>query len=121
MADFKTTEAYISGGICGHLWMPAVMAGKTTRKSLRGPFGIMDRFTEPASLRDALLLLLSEDGGDFQDAAFTADTRIVVIRKRNDGPGRTTVHVWERELPEISSLSDLVNLDAYTGDFMGEE
>jgi hypothetical protein len=117
---YKTTEAFVSGGICGSLWMPAVEGGKPFRVSLRGPWGIMDRFTEPVSFRDALLCYLSENGGDFQNPEFTADTRICVIRKRNDGAGRYTVHVWEREVAQIESLSDLVNNDAYTGDFMGD-
>ena len=120
MALFKTTEAYISGGICGHMWWPAAMAGKPFRQSLRGPWGIMDRFTEPASFREALDTVLMENGGDFQDSAFTADTRITVIRKRHVAPGKYEIHVWERELSDLRDCGDLVNADAYTGDFMGD-
>lgn len=120
---FKTTEAYLSGGICGDLWMPQVLAGKPIRKSLRGPWGIMDRFagSDPVSFAEALDHLLMEDGGDFQNAKFTADTRITIVRKRSDGNGRYSLHVWEREISAIRDCADLVNADAFTGDFLGED
>lgn len=119
-SKFKTTEAFISGGICGHLWMPAVMAGKPMRHALRGPWGIMDGFTEPVSFREALDHLLMREGGDFQDSAFTADTRITIIRKRSVGNGRYELHVWERELSQLRDCADLVHADAETCDFMGD-
>ena len=115
---FRTREAYISGGICGHLWMPSALAGQTIRKSLRGPFGIMDRFTEPASFRDALLSLLCEDGGDFQDARFTADTEIVIIRERVIGNGRRELHTRTRTIAELADCADLVDAEHCTGDFL---
>ena len=118
---FRTREAYISGGICGHLWMPSALAGQTIRKSLRGPFGIMDRFTEPATFRDALLLLLCEDGGDFQDARFTADTEIVIIRERVVGNGRRELHTRTRTIAELADCADLVSPDCFIGDFFGED
>lgn len=121
MTTFKTTEAYISGGICGHMWWPDAMAGKPYRVNLRGTFGLLGRFSEPATLRDALLLALSENGGDFQNAAFTGDTELVIIRKRPEGPYRYSVHVRTRQLSGLPSVADLVNEQAYTGDFMGEE
>lgn len=120
MATFRTTEAYISGGICGSMWWPVgAMAGKPVHTHLRGAFGLMDRFCEPASFRDVCDSLLMEQGGDFSGAAFTADTRIVVIRKRIDGNGRYAVHVWERKLAQLANCVDMVNTDAYTGDFLG--
>lgn len=121
MTTYHTTEAYLSGGICGDLWMPAVLGGKPIRTNLRGPFGIFDRFTEPASFRDALLLLLSEEGGDFQNPSFTADTRITIVRRKVEGNGRYSLHVREREIHQITDCADLVNGEAYTGDFLGEE
>jgi len=119
--SFKTTEAFISGGICGHMWMPAVMGGFPFRQNLRGPWGIMDRFTESVSFADALNSLLMEKGGDFQDSAFTADTRITIIRKRQVGAGKYELHVWEREVADIAGCGELVHADTFTGDFMGEE
>jgi hypothetical protein len=117
--QFRTTAAYISGGICGHMWMPDALAGRPIQKDLRGPWGIMDRFTSPASFRDALLLLLMEEGGDFQDPAFTADTVIRIERWANDGAGKYRVHVWEREIGQLHQ--DLVNDAAYTSDFFSDE
>lgn len=116
---FKTTSATVSGGICGHMWMPNVMAGTTFSVQLRGLWGIMDRFTEPASFEDALSMYLTEKGGDFQDAQFTADSCIRVERVAYDGHGRSRVHVRELELSKL--VPDLVNAEFYTGDFCGDE
>jgi hypothetical protein len=118
--QFRTTAAYLSGGVCGHMWMPNAMAGKPLNKNARGPWGFFDRFTEPASFRDALLSLLSEEGGDFQDAAFTADTVFRIERRRRTDKGYE-VHVWEREVAQLPDCADLVNCEAYTGDFMPED
>jgi hypothetical protein len=116
---FRTTEAYITGAVCGSMWWPNVLGGKPFRADLRPLF---KRFaTDDVSLRDALLLYLSENGGDFQNAEFTADTRIVVIRKRVDGPSRYTTHVREREVLDMPTVADLVNADTYTGDFLGDD
>jgi len=103
------------------MWWPDAMAGRPFRKSLRGPWGIMDRFTEPVSFRDALDHLLMAEGGDFQGAQFSNDTRITVIRRKITGPGKYELHVWERELSQLADCADLVNTEAYTGDFFGNE
>ncbi len=119
--NYRTTEAYISGAICGHMWMPDSMGGKPFRKSLRGTWGILSRFTEPASFRDALLLLLSEEGGDFQDAQFSADTCLTIVRKRTIAPYKYEVHVRERELADLKDCADLINAEAFTSDFFDED
>lgn len=117
---FVTTAAYLSGGICGALWWPVGhTCGKPFRLDLRGPFGVMDRFTEPATFADALNHVLMREGGDFQNAQFTADTVIRIERRRQDAPGRYSVHVREIEVANIDP--DLVNDSAYTSDFFGEE
>jgi hypothetical protein len=36
MTQFKTTAAYLSGGVCGHMWMPNAMAGKPLNANARG-------------------------------------------------------------------------------------
>lgn len=119
--QYRTTAAYLSGGICGSIWWPVgQLCGKPINADMRGAWGIMDRFSEPPSFRDALLSLLMRDGGDFQNAQFTADTVIRIERRRVDGAGKYTVHVKELELSRIG-CSDLVNDEAYTGDFMSEE
>lgn len=118
---FKTTEAYISGAICGHTWMPAAMGGIPFRQNLRGHWGILGRFTEPVGFREAFDHVLMEKGGDFQDSRFTSDTRVVVIRRRMTAPGKYELHVWERELSALKGCADLVNTEVFAGDFMGEE
>lgn len=119
---YRTTEAYISGAICGSLWWPVgQMAGAPFRANLRGQWGCMDRFTEPVSFRDTFDSLLNEKGGDYSGARFTADTRVVVIRKQYQKPGVYTVHVWERELSQLPDCADLVAEDVYTGDVIGND
>src|SRR5688572_23959668 len=118
MTQFRTTAAYVSGGICGHTWMPDAMAGKLCQDNLISRFG---RFSSPASFRDALLNLLMEEGGDFQDPVFTADTTVRIERRSVDGPGQYRVHVWEREIGQIPDCADLVCDAAYVSDFMSEE
>jgi hypothetical protein len=116
--SYVTTAAYLSGGICGKLWMPCAMAGLTIRKNLRGYWGFFDKGD---TFREALLSLLRREGGDFQNAQFTADTVLRIERRSVESAGRHTVHVWEREIGQLPDCSDLVNADAYTGDFLGEE
>ena len=118
---FTRTAAYISGGICGETWMPRAFAGSSMRKDARGPFGFFDRFSEPATFRDALQLVLSENGGDFRGAAFTADTVFRIERRRITGNGQYELHVWERPIVAIPDCADLVNAECFTGDFMGED
>jgi hypothetical protein len=119
MSKFKTTAAYVSGAICGHMWMPDSMAGIPDNHNLRAQF---DRFSGGgATMRDALLHILMERGGDFQDARFSADTVIRVERRAVDAPGQYRLHVKERAIAELPGLSDLVHADAYTGDFCGSE
>ena len=118
--QYRTTAAYLSGGICGHMWMPNAMAGKPLNKNARGAWGFFDRCSNPASFRDALSLLLMEEGGDFQDASFTADTvfRIERVKKLPKG---YEVHVWEREIASLPDCADLVNTEAFVSDFMGDD
>lgn len=119
--SYRTTAAYLSGGICGPIWWPAgALCGKPLRFDLRGYGG----FTEPGeTFRAILLSLLTREGGDFQHAQFTGDTVVRVERReeRRDAPRGYTVHVWEREVAELPDCADLVNADAFVGDFMGED
>ena len=115
---YNTTAAYISGGICGPIrWPHGAMAGRPLRKNLRGRWGILDRFTEPASFREALLRLLCEEGGEFQCPRFTGDTVIRVERRRVDAPGKYSVHVKELALDRLD-CADLVDEKHHVGDFM---
>ena len=63
---YTTTAAYISGGIFGATrWPYGARAGRPLRRNLRGPWGILDRFTEPASVREALLSLRATRAASF--------------------------------------------------------
>jgi hypothetical protein len=120
---YNTTSAYVSGGICGHLWANEMAcAGRLVKKSLRGVWGFMERDRQnPESFRDALDRLLFKEGGDFRDARFTADTVLRVERRTViDEKGKYAVHVFERELIELWNCRDLVNESCYVSDFLGE-
>ena len=119
--NYQTTEAYLSGGICGHMWMPDAMAGKPLHKSARGVWGFYPADGQQWTFREALNRLLCNEGGDFQDARFTADTSFVVVRKTRNIGGKYQVHVWEREISALRECADLVNADAYTSDFFNDE
>lgn len=117
---YHTTAAYVSGAIVGRMWMPDVVAGIAHQFNVRDRIA---RFSDPsgATFRDILLSELTERGGDFQDARFSADTVIRVERRRVDGPGNYTVHVWEREVASLPDCDDLVHPDTFAGDFFGDE
>ena len=114
---FRTTEIYFSGGICGRMWMPSVMAGKPHNQSARGVLGFFDKGD---SFRDALNTILKRKGGDFQNPLFTSDSEIVVIRRKQIAPGRYEIHRWARQIHQLPNCADLVNMDQYTSDFLGE-
>lgn len=112
---FTTTAAYVSGCICGNMWIPNDQAGKLIKKDLRGYSGIWQK---GFSFDYALDSLLMREGGDFQNAKFTADSVIRIERIKWDGKVKT-VHVWEREISAL--VPELVNADSFTSDFLGEE
>ena len=113
--------AYVSGGVCGTLWLPAVKGGAPFRKDARGPWGFYQE-GDGWSFRDALDSLLRRIGGDFQNAKFTADTYFRLERRTANPSGKGyTVRVWEREISALPDCADLVDVDAMTGDFMGGE
>ena len=78
------------------------------------------RITPHASIAETIASILTENGGDFQDSAFTADTLIIFEYRRILSPGKYIYAVKEYELADCPSLTDYVNKDAYISDFMGE-
>jgi hypothetical protein len=116
MGKFRTTAAYVSGAICGHMWMPDAMAGKPFQGDIRRA---IDRFSDPSGVtfRDVLLHMLMENGGDFQSASFSSDTVIRIERRCVDSPGKYRVHVKELAIAEMADLSDLVEPDTFSCEF----
>lgn len=112
-------RVWLSGAICGRMWMPANMGGLPINATARGPWGFWDKGD---SFRDALLSLLTRKGGDFQDSRFTADTVIKMEMTIPSGsPYRWSVRTREFPVAALRDCADLVNPDAYTSDFMGDE
>lgn len=114
---FHTTTIHFSGGICGKMWMPAIMAGKPHRQNARGTWGF---YSKGDTFREALNHILMREGRDFQNALFTADSVLRIERRATLGNGSYTIHVWEREISSLPDCEDLVNADVFTGDVMGD-
>lgn len=119
---YVTVKSYLVGGICGHLWMPGIMNGKTISENLRQPiWGIYPKEKDPLSFRDVLLSYLCKEGRDFQDAEFTEDSSIVVERvatiKAKKNGGFSASHVFQRKISELWDCQDLVNPDYLSSDF----
>jgi hypothetical protein len=110
LPKFKTTAAYISGAICGRMWMPAIMAEIPLKMNIRGTWGFFDKGD---TFSEALRSLLMRKGGHFQNSQFTADTVLRVERRRQTAKGYE-VHVWERELTAICGCAELVNTPIVT-------
>lgn len=110
---FRTISAYVSGAIAGPTWGGTVGAL---------PLQVSARvcFETSRTFEGALAGLLNRSGGDFCDARFTADTVLRIERRRIDGAGRYTVHVFERPIAELRDCADHVWPDRYTGDFLAE-
>jgi hypothetical protein len=115
--QYNTISAYVSGGICGKLWMPQVKGGMPFRADIRSTFNRFSKDGEPATFRDALLSVLMANGGDFQSATFTADTVLRIERVAHTSKGRM-LHVFERELSALRDCADLVDAESYVCDFM---
>ena len=113
---YQTTAIYLSGAICGDLWMGG-LAGTPHNIDLQRE---RNRCGEQPSIRDLLLLVLAERGGDFQGAEFAADTVIRIERRNVQAPGVYTMHIRERELANLPDCADLVNMNAYSSDFFGD-
>lgn len=109
---YQTTAAYVSGAICGDLWMPQTLAGKPVKIDLERE---MKRFNSPATFRDVLLSILMEQGGDFLNAEFSEDSIIRIERTTDRRAGTYSVHV--KEIPISRIEPDLVREDVLASDF----
>lgn len=110
----KTVSATMNGGFCGSNWMPGCDCRLEVSDDLQSRFG---RITGGrVSFRDALMSLLTEKGGDFQNPSFTADSTITI--KRSNG---NFSHVRHIEISSLNDCEDLVNLDSFTYDYSSED
>lgn len=102
----------IQGGVTGAMWWPTgVRAGRSFSISARDMDSLDARMDSP-SLRELLLHVLSDEGGDYQGAEFTSDA-VLTVR----GVARTR----EWPLTAFPSVRDLIAVDTFAGDFVGEE
>lgn len=115
---FRTTSAYVSGAIVGTMWMPSCKGALQYSSDARSK---NKRITGGrVTLRDLLESMLREDGGDFQDSQFSADTVLCIKRVAVNG-SYSRVHVYEREISALPDCADLVNTEIYSNDFNNED
>lgn len=113
---YHTTSIKIHGAICGNMWMPQSMASRDLNKYVRGTWGFYDKGD---SFREALMSLLNKEGGDFQNAEFSADTVILIERKSAPVTGVFATHI--KEIPILKLEADLVNTEWNSYDFNNGE
>jgi hypothetical protein len=99
------------GAITGNMWWPVgEPAGKDICISLSNE---ADRFTDTPTLRDLMLHVITEHGGDFGgDVRFTEDTTITVTSRAT---GRSRSRDWP--ITAFPSISDMVAKEVFSGDF----
>ncbi len=101
------------------MWWPVGQLGALPiNATCRGPFGFISKGD---SFRDALNSLLMAKGGDFSDSQFTADTAIRVEMTFPERPGVWRVRSRELLVSSLRDCADLVNAEAFTSDFLGDE
>ena len=134
----------ISGAITGEMWMPQVRGGRYIAQDIEDTRARIG--PGRASIERTLLSILRQEGGDFQNALFTADTEIIfefysrpkfcancghkfehkAVSVANSCPecgGPRTgylYHIRSRRLDECPSVAHLVDPDVETCDLETE-
>jgi len=73
-----------------------------------------------ATMRDVALSILMENGGDFQDAAFSCDTVVEIRRMWQEGV-KNVSHSRDVLLEKWPDCADLIHAEVYGSDFCGED
>ena len=122
---FQTSSVTISGAICGHMRTPQSM-GSTGYAKYWARIRAMDwrrhdaerqvariAATSDVTLRDIVLSILRERGGDLQDARFSVDTVVTVTRTRRERSGACCTHSRDIPLAAWPDCADLVHPEVY--------
>lgn len=112
----------IRGGICGAIWWPhGQVCGYPHRRF--DVYREQARFSDQDSvtLRDIVEHILMENGGDFQNAMFTADTEIIATVHRAGKRGYRCTRTRAFPLSMFPSVADYVDSDHYSHDFGMED
>lgn len=105
----------LTGGLIGPIWWPSgrVCCALITLDLRHEASRSLDR---NVTLRELLLSIQTERGGDFQHCQFTGDTELTISRtKRTERMTTTTQCTWK--LTSFKSVSDLVAGDQYSSDY----
>lgn len=111
----------LRGGICGNIWQPGIgKCGMPLNVNLSREIArIYSPDDSRVTLRDAIELIMCENGGDFQSAKLTGDTEICVSSaKISDGRMKKHSRYWP--ITAFPSIADYVDEDAFSFDFCGE-
>lgn len=105
----------IRGGICGAIWWPVgAKCGRDLNIDLSREIArIYSSDGSRVTLRDAIELIVCENGGDFQSAKLTGDTEIIV-----KGDGKRTRH-WP--ITSFPSITDYVDAESFSSDFYASD
>ncbi len=114
------TRVWVSGAICGNMWMPNSIGGFPINETVQSPYfpKVHSRYAG-CSLKEILCNILTNSGGDFRNASFTEDTVIRFERTTVLGTHKRRVAVKEIAVTDIDS--SLVNHDVFTCDLLGED
>jgi hypothetical protein len=111
----------LRGGICGPIWWPAgAKCGSDLSVNLSREIGRI--CGGKPTLRDAIELVMSEKGGDFQSAHLTSDTEICVTAYRT-GPDQRVTSKRTRYWPVTAfpSIADYVDAETTMSDFYSDD
>lgn len=134
----------ISGAITGEMWMPQVRGGRYIAKDIEDTRARIG--PGRASIERTLLSILMNEGGDFRDPVFTADTEIIFefyskpkfcancgarlrrscVQPRNhcelcgDTYTGYIYHIRSRRMDQCPSIAHLVDRDVETCDLEAE-
>lgn len=109
----------VTGAICGKIWWPqGAVCGKGFSETISHNQQCFNKkWDKGDTLRDCLLSILTNMGGDFQNAQFTTDSEVeftanVVTRK-----GARTVLSRVYAIGELPGCGDLADSEYFASDF----
>ena len=109
-----TVTHRISGYIVGNMWMPQSIGGIPCSENLRN---VQER-GERTTYEELLDFILTEKGGDFQNAQFSEDSEIIVEYRKPISPGK---YMYVCKIIPVSKVApDLIREGVFSYDFYND-